>query len=82
VNDELMGHERRRGELDGGSRVGARCRHTTPDMAARVAAAIEDRLALVLRVAEEVAQADRSASGSSRQGPPFGRVAHGIATPR
>jgi hypothetical protein len=34
VIEELMGHERsRRGELDGGSRIGARYRHTTPEMA-------------------------------------------------
>ena len=38
VIDELMGHERsRRGELEGGSRIGARYRHTTPEMAVRVA---------------------------------------------
>jgi integrase len=54
VIDELMGHERSRpGELDGGSRVGARYRHTTPNMAAQVAAAVEERLTIVLRVAEE-----------------------------
>jgi integrase len=54
VIDELMGHQRsRRGELDGGSRIGARYRHTTPDMAARVVDAIEARLAIVLRVAVE-----------------------------
>jgi integrase len=54
VIDELMGHERgRHGELDGGSRVGARYRHTTADMAARVVDAIEARLAVVLREAEE-----------------------------
>jgi integrase len=36
VIDELMGHQRsRRGELEGGSRIGARYRHTTPEMAAR-----------------------------------------------
>jgi len=34
VIDELMGHQRsRRGELEGGSRIGARYRHTTPEMA-------------------------------------------------
>jgi integrase len=55
VIDELMGHERgRRGELDGGSRIGARYQHTTPEMAARVATAIEERLAVVLQVAEAV----------------------------
>jgi integrase len=55
VIDELMGHQRsRRGELDGGSRIGARYRHTTPDMAARVIEAIQVRLTLALRFAEEV----------------------------
>jgi integrase len=52
VIDELMGHERsRRGELDGGSRIGARYRHTTPEMAVRVVAAIQERLAIVVRTA-------------------------------
>jgi integrase len=37
VIDELMGHQRsRHGELEGGSRIGARYRHTTPEMADRV----------------------------------------------
>jgi integrase len=59
VIDELMGHERgRRGELDSGSRIGARYRHTTPEMAARVAEAIGTRLAVVLQVAEDVTLAD------------------------
>jgi integrase len=54
VIDELMGHQRsRRGELDGGSRVGARYRHTTPEMATRVVDAIEERLAAALKAAEE-----------------------------
>jgi hypothetical protein len=49
-----MGHQRsRQGELDGGSRIGARYRHTTDEMAARVVDAIEARLQMVLRVAEE-----------------------------
>jgi len=53
VIDELMGHERsRRGEKDGGSRIGVRYRHMTPEMSARVTSAIEDRLAVVLQVAE------------------------------
>jgi outer membrane protein TolC len=59
VIDELMGHQRsRHSELDGGSRIGARYRHTTADMAARVVDAIEARLAVVLQVAEEVIQVD------------------------
>ena len=45
VIDELMGHERsRHGQLEGGSRIGARYRHTTSEMAVRVAAAIQERL--------------------------------------
>jgi hypothetical protein len=65
VIDELMGHERgRRGELDSGSRIGARYRHTTPEMAARVAAAVEERLAIVLRVTDEIIE-----QGSSRAAP-------------
>jgi integrase len=61
VIDELMGHERsRRGELDGGSRIGARYRHTTPEMAVRVAAVIQERLKVVVRTAEATLEADRS----------------------
>jgi Phage integrase family len=64
VIDELMGHQRsRRGELDGGSRIGARYRHTTADMAARVVDAIEARLAVVLQVAEDT-PADRQGTRS------------------
>jgi integrase len=59
VIDELMGHERsRRGELEGGSRIGARYRHTTPEMAVRVAAAIQERLVIVVQVAEAILQGD------------------------
>jgi hypothetical protein len=48
-----LGHERsRRGELDGGSRIGARYRHTTPEMAARVVTAVEERLVVILATAE------------------------------
>jgi integrase len=60
VIDELMGHQRsRHGELDGGSRVGARYRHTTDAMALRVVDAIEARLAIVLRAAEDRASLDQ-----------------------
>jgi len=59
VIDELMGHQRsRRGELEGGSRIGAHYRHTTPEMAARVIQALDARLTLTLRVAEELTPAD------------------------
>jgi hypothetical protein len=58
-----MGHERsRRGDLDGGSRIGARYRHTTPEMAIRVAAAIQERLVIVVQVAEAIVQLDGSGS--------------------
>jgi hypothetical protein len=57
VIDELMGRSRH-GELDGGSRIGARYRHTTDEMAARVVDAIEARLQMVLRVAEEATRTD------------------------
>jgi integrase len=61
VIDELMGHKRsRHGELDGGSRIGARYRHTTPEMAVRVAAAIQERLVVVVQVAEAILQLDGS----------------------
>jgi integrase len=61
VIDELMGHQRsRHGELDGGSRIGTRYRHTTPQMAGRVVEAIEARLALVLQVAETAIRASSS----------------------
>jgi hypothetical protein len=51
VIDELMGHASTRGRL-GGSAIGAHYRHTTPEMAARVVAAIQQRLTVVLGVAE------------------------------
>src|SRR5512132_716701 len=53
VIDELMGHQRsRHGELEGGSRIGARYRYTTPQMAARVVQALDRRLTLTLQVAD------------------------------
>jgi integrase len=55
VIDELMGHQRsHHGELEGGSRIGARYRHTTPEMAARVVQALDTRLTVALHVAEEI----------------------------
>jgi hypothetical protein len=60
VIDELMGHQRsRHGDLDGGSRIGARYRHTTDAMALRVVEAIQERLTVALRVAEDT-PADRT----------------------
>jgi hypothetical protein len=61
VIDELMGHQRsRHGELEGGSRIGARYRHPTPEMAVRVAAAIQERLVVVVQIAEAVLELDDS----------------------
>jgi hypothetical protein len=52
VIDELIGHETTsRGGQQRGSAMGAHYRHTTTEMAARIAAAIEQRLTVVLEVA-------------------------------
>ena len=54
VIDELMGHEHsQRARHTGGSKIGRRYRETTPEMLGRVVAAVEERLELVLEVAEE-----------------------------
>jgi hypothetical protein len=71
VIDELMGHQRsRHGDLDGGSRIGARYRHTTDALALRVVEAIQERLAIALRVAEDTPAnrlgAKRAARSSDR----------------
>jgi integrase len=53
VIDELMGHEATgRSGQQRGSAMGAHYRHTTPEMAARAVDAIQQRLTVVLRVAE------------------------------
>jgi hypothetical protein len=53
-----MGHEATsRVGQQRGSAMGAHYRHTTPDMAARIATAIEDRLRLVLEVADQALEA-------------------------
>ena len=59
---QVVGHGpgSRRGDLDGGSRIGARYRHSTPEMAVRVAAAIQLRLEIVVPVAEAVLETDGS----------------------
>ncbi|HEX2158528.1 MAG TPA: tyrosine-type recombinase/integrase, partial [Actinomycetes bacterium] len=58
VIDELMGHEPSiRGAQHLGSAMGAQYRHTTPDMAARVVAAIQARLTVVVHTAEETVEA-------------------------
>ncbi len=54
VIDEVMGHEATsRAGQQRGSAMGAHYRHTTTEMAGRVAAAIEQRLTVVLQVAEQ-----------------------------
>jgi hypothetical protein len=57
VIDELMGHQAssRGGHLRG-SAIGAHYRHTTPEMADRVVEAIQQRLMVVLGVAELVVE--------------------------
>jgi hypothetical protein len=77
VIDELMGRERgRHAQVDGGSRVGARYRHTTPEMASRVMTAIDERLTVVLQVAEAIAQTDPSTRVFQPR--PFEAVAKGF----
>jgi integrase len=54
VIDEVMGHEASgRTRQQRGSAMGAHYRHTTPEMAARVTAAVQQRLTVVLQVAEQ-----------------------------
>jgi hypothetical protein len=58
VINELMSHEATsRGGQQRGSAMGAHYRHTTPEMAARIATAIEQRLTVVLEVAEQALEA-------------------------
>jgi hypothetical protein len=58
-----MGHEATgRGGRGLGSAMGAHYRHTTPEMATRVVAAVDARLAIVLRVAEEALENRRKRS--------------------
>jgi hypothetical protein len=58
VIDEVMGHEATsRAGQQRGSVMGAHYRHTTPEMAARIAVAVEQRLTVVLEVAEQALEA-------------------------
>jgi integrase len=58
VIDELMGHETStRSAQHHGSTMGAHYRHTTPEMATRVVAAIQARLVVVVGVAEQLVEA-------------------------
>ena len=53
VIDELMGHQASgRAGRHQASAIGAHYRHTTPEMAARIVAAVEERLVVVLATAE------------------------------
>jgi integrase len=54
VIDEVMGHEASgHTRQQRGSAMGAHYRHTTPEMATRVAAAVQERLRVMLQVAEQ-----------------------------
>jgi hypothetical protein len=58
-----MGHEATsRAGQQRGSAMGAHYRHTTREMAARIATAIEQRLRLVLEAAEQALEAQPSRS--------------------
>jgi hypothetical protein len=58
-----MGHEATcRAGQQRGSAMGAHDRHSTPEMAARIASAIEQRLKAVLEVAEQALEAHPSRS--------------------
>jgi integrase len=54
VIDEVMGHEATSRTGQRGSAMGAHYRHTTTEMAARVAAAVQERLTVVLQVADQI----------------------------
>jgi hypothetical protein len=72
VIDELMGHEASgRSGQQRGSAMGAHYRHTTPEMAARAVDAIQQRLTVVLGVAELAGE-----SHPHRSTLRVGRVAH------
>ena len=61
VIDEVMGHEATsHGGQQRGSAMGARYRHTTPEMAARVLQALDHRLTLALHVAEQPPEPSRT----------------------
>jgi integrase len=70
VIDKLMGHRRsRRSEVEGRSRIGDQYReHLTPQMQARVVAAVEERLAVVLEVAEQASMQRASSFSVPGQG--------------
>jgi integrase len=53
VIDEVMGHEATSRTGQRGSAMGTHYRHTTTEMAGRVAAAVQERLTVVLQIAEQ-----------------------------
>jgi integrase len=65
VIDEVMGHAGGR-HLEQGSRMGRVYRETTPEMVARVVAAIEARLAVVLEVADHEVPSDPGVGAFSK----------------
>jgi integrase len=66
VIDEVMGHEAtRRAGQQRGSAIGAHYQHTTAETAARIAAAVQQRLTVVLQVAEQTLEARTSRATSS-----------------
>jgi integrase len=66
VIDELMGHASGHRGAGDGSAIGRVYRHTTPEMQARVATALEVRLAVALKVADELLGRSASAPGRTR----------------
>jgi integrase len=62
VIDEVMGHEATSRAGQRGSAMGAHYRRTTREMAARIAAAIQQRLTVVLDVAEQALEVQPSRS--------------------
>jgi integrase len=68
VIDELMGHSGGRRGGTGGSPMGRVYRETTPAMLVRVTAAVEERLAVALRVASSHGNQQSAGSGQRGQG--------------
>jgi integrase len=64
VIDEVMGGHKATGRVSQqrGSAMGAHYRHTTPEMAARITTAIQQRLRLVLEIAEQALESHPSRS--------------------
>jgi hypothetical protein len=72
VIDEVMGHEASsRAGQQRGSAMGAHYRHTTPEMAGRVADAVQQRLTVVLEVAERALEKRPNRATLRRRFAPF-----------